>query len=590
MKQESAHSDYQTTIPALFQKTVSEMGGSSAFRFERDGEWQTLTWNDYAQRAQAVAGGLKKRGLSKGDHVVLLTKNSPEFHIFDMALMIIGAIPVSVYNSPSVRPLAHIIKDSQAKASFVNDPVFAERMVKAINMVTSDHLLITATSDEPPFENAVRYEDLIADEPVDLAQSAADIEPSEVAVMLYTSGTSGTPKGVPLTHANLAYAAFTFSDRSGVPLQGKRQLSYLPMAHIGERFATHYAHVASGSEVTTCPEMSELHRFIAATHPHMLFGAPRMWEVLHERITTDLSSDPERSMAFHAAVEASSAESAETASRQPNHVIEDVLAEYGLDQIQIAIVGSAPLPEHIHRFWLACGLPLADYYGQTETSGMGSWDPHDITLGTVGKPLKYTQMRISELGEIEISGPGVFSGYYKNPEKTEEAFTSDGWYRTGDLGRFDEEGRLIYIGRMNDMIVPTSGHNVSPIEIEAQIASHPWVSYACLVGTGRPHVGAVIVLNREIVSDWLTDHNIEVAADGDIADIDPVTQEIDDHLSKVNTDLPGAERVRSRIIVADEWALDSPTLTPTGKMKRSGVLSRYAAEIDAMYSPERSSL
>lgn len=586
MRQTPDRSDFYTTIPSLFQTTVSKMKGASAFRFEHDGQWQSLTWEDYAQRAQAVASGLKNRGISEGDHVVLLTKNSPEFHIVDMALMLIGAIPVSVYNSPSVRPLAYILEDSQAKASFVNDPVFAERMIKAREMVDRKHLLITDLPEDAPIQDAVRYEELLTDTPIDLNESVTERKPSDVAVMLYTSGTSGTPKGVPLTHANLAYAAFTFSDRSGVSLQGKRQLSYLPMAHIGERFATHYAHVASGSEVTTCPEMTELHRYIASTHPHMLFGAPRMWEVLHERITTDLLSDPERSKAFQAAVEAVSEKAASPQARQ---LIQDVLAEYGLDEIQIAIVGSAPLPEHIHKFWLACGLPLADFYGQTETSGMGSWDPQDITLGTVGKPLKHTEMRISELGEIEISGPGVFSGYYKNAEKTHEAFTSDGWYRTGDLGQFDEEGRLIYIGRMNDMIVPTSGHNVSPIEIEAQIARHPWVSYTCLVGTGRPHVGAVIVLNRQLVSDWLADRNVEIA-DQDLAEIDLVVQEVDDHLAAVNADLPGAERVRSRVIVADEWTLDSPTLTPTGKMKRSGVLSRYAEQIEAMYTAERSKI
>ena len=566
---------------SAFQQTVAEMGDAPAFGFESNDQWHTLSWNDYASQALAVAAGLRKYGINKGDRVILLTKNAPEFHVFDMALMLVGAIPVSVYNTPSVRPLAHILKDAGATACFVNDIDFAKRMVKAIEASELDPLMIINSPEAATIHGAVDYRSLIEETPLDLSICSNGAAASDIAVMLYTSGTSGPPKGVPLTHSNLVYAVDTFSRRSGVPLGKKRQLSYLPMAHIGERFATHYAHIASGSTVATCPDIGDLHRYLKETRPHMLFGAPRMWELLYDRIVTELLSTPDRSETFHAAIEQSAQGVATTAEKD---LIQDVLAEYGMECIEVAIVGSAPLPQQVHRFWLACGLPLADYYGQTETTGMGSWDPHDITLGTVGKPLDGTEIRISDIGEIEISGPGVFSGYYNKPEKTQEAFTTDGWYKTGDLGRFDDQKNLIYQGRMNDMIVPTSGHNVSPIQIESLLTKHPFVSYACLVGTGRPHVGAVIVLNTQTLAQWLSEQGLSV---NDVANSDVVAKEIDDHIAEINAELPGAERVRSRVLVTDDWDLDSATLTPTGKMKRVGVEARYADEIEAMYDLKR---
>lgn len=565
---------------SLFRDSVSNRGGSSALRYEIDGGWRTLKWAEYGRRAASFAAGLQNLGVKKGDHVILLIRNRPEFHIADVGAMLIGAVPVSVYNSPSVERLADIMEDCSAVACIVDEPAFCDRVLAAAGLHGLDPAIIAVhpgTATEAP-GRVTAFADLLDMHPLALDDCAQQVGPSDTALMLYTSGTSGPPKGVPLTHRNLVFAVRTFGQRSGVPLSGKRQLSYLPMAHIGERFATHYAHIASGSEVTCCPDMAALYRILADTRPHMLFGAPRLWELLHARVTDELKEDPAVAAAFEQAL---SRRRTGPPHPRDDALIRSVLTRFGLDKIQVAIVGSAPLPLHIHEFWLACGLPLADYYGQTETTGMGSWDPNNIVPGTVGRPLEGMEMRISTDGEIEVRGPALFSGYYKDAEKTARSFTVDGWFRTGDSGRFDDAGNLIYGGRRNDVVVPTSGHNVSPSPIESALSRHYLVAYVCVVGTGRPHVGAVIVLDTNAATEWVRSRGIP--AGERIEDVPELHSEIHAWIAEVNADLPGAERLRSHVLVTDTWDLDSTVLTATGKMKRAGVAGRYAGLIEAMY-------
>lgn len=570
---------------SLFRDTVSTHGSSSALRYEVGGAWQTIDWAEYGRRAASFAAGLRNLGVRKGDHVVLLMRNRPEFHFADVGAMLIGAVPVSVYNSPSVERLADIMEDCSAAACVVDESAFLDRVLAAADLRGLAPKVIAVHLGTVSPGRVTDYAELLAEDPLALDACAEQVAAADTAVMLYTSGTSGRPKGVPLSHSNVVFAVRTFGQRSRVPLSGKRQLSYLPMAHIGERFATHYAHIASGSEVTCCPDMADLHRVLAETHPHMLFGAPRMWELLHARVFGELQKDPEAAAAFEQALLRGRTG---LSNAGDDAAVRSVLARFGLDEILVAIVGSAPLPGHVHEFWVDCGLPLADYYGQTETTGMGSWDPHDITTGTVGRPLDGMEVRITAEGEIEVRGPAVFSGYFNDAEKTRHSFTSDGWFRTGDSGRFDDAGNLIYGGRRNDVVVPTSGHNVNPSHIESTLSRHPLVSHVCVVGTGRPHVGAVIVLDVDAATEWLAYRGIEVPAGGRLEDVPEVRDEIDARIAELNADLPGAERLRTRVLVADGWDLDSDVLTATGKMKRSGVAARYAGLIDAMYAPETS--
>jgi long-chain acyl-CoA synthetase len=568
------------TLVSLFTSSVRKCADDPAIRFLRDGEWRTITWNDYGERAASFAAGLAVIGVRRGDHVLLLVRNSPEFFVADVACMLIGAIPISVYNSPNPERLRHVLKDAVPRACVVEDAGFLGQLEQAKSASDRPRVvginLGSANGDEPSFDDLARAD------PLDLDECVNAVSQDDTAVMLYTSGTSGPPKGVPLTHRNLVHAVETFSRRSQVNLRGKRQLSYLPLAHIGERFATHYLHLASGAEVACCSDLSKLPSALQAVHPHMFFGAPRMWEKLHLEILDELRDRPDRLAALEA----------ELVARSPfrpqdgppaSGPIRDALAGRGLDEVEIAIVGSAPLPRHVHDFWLRCGLDLADFYGQTETSGMGSWEPHDIVLGTVGRPLQWAQIKISDAGEILHRGPLVFPGYYNRPEENAQAFDDQGWFRTGDLGRFDDSGNLIYLGRRNDMLIPTSGHNVSPIPLETTIARNALVAHVCAVGTRRPHVSALVFVDSDEARRWLAQQGLALGENEPVAEHPDVRAAIRRTIDDLNADLPGAERIRSWRVLDDPWAPDSQVLTPTGKMRRAGVEQRYAAVIDEMY-------
>jgi long-chain acyl-CoA synthetase len=546
----------EETLLAALARTVAEQGTSPALRWQDGGREGQMTWGEYADRAASVAAGLRELGVGRGDHVVLLLRNRPEFYWVDTACMLLGAIPVSVYLSPAIDRLADAIERCGAVACVAENRAFLDRVRAALPACATARPRLIGVDDDTAAPDVVPIADLYRPPPEDLEHAVASARPSDTVCMLFTSGTTGQPKGVPLTHANLRFAAETLSRRMGVSLAGRRQLSYLPMAHIGERLATHYLHMVQGSVVTCCPDLGELPEMLKSTRPHMLFGAPRMWERLYERVLAAVDGGADRRV---------------------------VLEATGLGEIDVAIVGSAPLPRHVHQFWLDAGLPLADCYGQTESCGMGAWDPHDIAPGTCGRPFDGMELRIGDAGEIHLRGPAVFGGYYQDPVATSRVLDPDGWYHSGDLGRLDEQGNLVLVGRTNDVVLPTSGHNVSPAPIEGELRRIPCIGHAVVIGDGRPHLTAVLALDPETAPTWASDHGRPGASLAELA-VDPELRGVVEvRVAALNEALPGAERIRRFVIVPEAWTLDSDLLTPTGKLRRSGVTARYADVIDGMY-------
>jgi long-chain acyl-CoA synthetase len=546
------------TLVAALARTVDRHGGSPALRWQQDGAWHGMTWAEYGARAAAVAAGLRDLGVSRGDHVVLLLRNRPEFYWVDTACMLLGAVPVSVYLSPAVDRLAEAIDRCGAVACVAENGVFLSR-VRAALAVTAARPRLIGVDPDTAAPDVVPLAGLYGSAPVDLTAAASTARLSDRVTMLYTSGTTASPKGVPLTHANLRFATETLGRRMGVSLTGRRQLSYLPMAHIGERLATHYLHLVQGSEVTCCPDLAAFPATLAATRPHMLFGAPRMWERLYQTVT------------------------ARTGDRPDPDVVTAVLDDLGVGEIDVAIVGSAPLPPYVQRFWIDAGIPLADCYGQTESCGMGAWDPHHIVPGTCGKPFDGMELRLAEDGEVQVRGPAVFDGYHEDAEATARAFDGDGWYRSGDLGHLADDGNLVLDGRKNDVLVPTSGHNVNPTPLEAELRRIPGIGHAVVVGHGRPHLTAVLALDPETAPAWAAEAGIVAATLADVAADPRMRAAVEERVAALNEGLPGAERIRDFVIVPEVWQTDTAVLTPTGKLRRRGILDAYSAQIDALY-------
>jgi len=595
------------TITTAFAATVAARPDVVALRAGAGADAPTLTWRDYADGAGRIAGGLAGLGLRPGERVALMLRNRPEFHVVDMGILLAGATPVSLYNSSPPDRIAYVVDHAGARLAIVED-VFLDRFTAARALLSGlEKVIVVGTAPRlatgAPGDLAL--DDLLAAPPVDLDSAAAATGTEDLATIIYTSGTTGDPKGVMLTHGNLTFAVDTYRTVLGRSLEGLRQISFLPMAHIAERLATHYFHVCEGSDVTTCDDLTALVPTMVTVQPEWFFSAPRLWEKLRGALEAMVAADPARAEAFPAlralgwevflaerdAGGAAPALAGEWADARQRHVT-PLLEKVGLGHVLIALTGAAPIARGTSEFFLSLGVPLSEVWGMSETAGLGTWSPHRVVPGTVGRPVPGVEIRLVPVadggvvdgeGEILVRGPCVFGGYLHDPERSTEALDAGGWLHTGDIGRFDEDGNLSIVDRLKDIIVPSSGHNVSPARLEAVLKECPLVGQACVVGDGRAHVAALVVPDPEMARVWAARHELGDAPLAVVAAHPDFRAEIDAFVAAVNGTVPPAERIVAFAVVAEEWLPDSDVLTPTAKLKRRAVNTRYAAVIDALY-------
>ena len=420
--------------------------------------------------------------------------------------------------------------------------------------------------------------------------------PEDVATIIYTSGTTGAPKGVLHTHRATTICVAMLAELWG-SLQGFRCISYGPMAHIAERSVSHYANLTMGTVVHSCHDLADLPAVMAEIHPDWWFCAPRMWEKLQTGIEALTADDPARAEAFRSAralgaeVRALRAAGrpvgdalAEDWARARRDVIQPLLAPFGLDKVRIAATGAAPTKRDTHEFFLDCGVPVCENYGQSECPVITS-APADVAVpGTAGKPFPGVELRLAEDGEILARGPHVFAGYLDDPKATAEVLDPDGWIHTGDLGILDEQGNLKVVDRKNEIIICSSGHNMSPVQMEAKLKESPLVAQACVVGHGRPFVVALLVLDPEAAASFARREGLDGLSLPDLARHPAVLTAVDHDVAVANDGFPRAEQVRAFRLLDEEWPVDSELLTPTAKLKRRGLLARFQTVIDELYA------
>jgi long-chain acyl-CoA synthetase len=580
------------TITAAFAATVAARPDAVALRAGAGENAAVLTWAQYADAACRMAAGLRSAGLRPGERVGLMLRNRPEFHVADLGVLLAGGTPVSIYNSSPPDRIAYVLDHAEARFAVVED-AFAERSTAARALLLALETVIAVGDD---VDGDVRFADLLGAAPVDLDSAAAAVGPDDLLTIIYTSGTTGDPKGVMLTHANLTFAVDTYRTVLGRSLEGLRQVSFLPMAHIAERMATHYFHVCEGSDVTTCADLAALVPTMAAVQPEWFFSAPRLWEKLQGALEAMAAADPARAEAFAAARAlgwqvfraerdggaAAAALAAEWAEARRDHVT-PLLETVGLGRVLIALTGAAPMPRATSEFFLSLGVPLSEVWGMSETSGLGTWSPHHIVPGTTGRPVPGVEIRLGADDEILVRGPCVFGGYLHDPERTAEALDGDGWLHTGDAGRFDADGNLSIVDRLKEIIVPSSGHNVSPARLEARLKECPLIGQACVVGDGRPHVAALLLPDPDLARVWAAAHDLAGAPLADISADLRFRAEVEAFVAGINATVPPAERIAAFAFLGEEWLPDSEVLTPTAKLKRRAIALRYAAVIDGLY-------
>jgi len=586
------------TICSEFLRLIEERPTEPALRCRLDDGWRTYSWADYGERAARVAAGLRRLGLARGELVAILCRNRPEFHFLDVGTLLAGGTPFSLYNSSPPEQIAFALGHSRAAVLVVEDRAFLDRVEQVRDRLPQLRHIVVIDPGDDPLDGAVALADLTDGPGVDLAEAAARVRPEDALTVIYTSGTTGAPKGVILSHHNMCYAVEADSRASGLSMAGLRQLSYLPMAHIGERFVTHYLHILGGTFVTTCADLAQLPVLMAEVRPQWWFSAPRLWEKLRAGVEASLLAEPAAKREFDEALELGWRAHRLTNDGQPlpdeldrawskarTEVVSPVLARIGLADVVLAITGAAPLAPETLRFFVSCGVNVSDVYGSSETSGFMAWSPNHVVPGTSGKPLPGLEMRIAEDGEVLVRAPSVFHGYLRDPERTREALTEDGWYHTGDIGRWDADGNLSIIDRKKEILVPASGHKVSPVLLESAVKREcPLVGQACAIGDARPYLSMIAVLDPDLAPAWAREHGLEALDLAGLADSPEIADQLGAAIARVNGELAPAERIRSWTILADPWLPDTDLLTPTAKLKRRGVHARYAAEIEKMYS------
>ncbi len=562
-----------------------------------DGGWNVWTMQEFADQVARCAAGLAAVGLGTGDRMLLMMRNRPDFHWFDAAAQFLRATAVSIYNSSSPEEIEYLAGHAEARVAIVEDAGFLERILKVRSGLPAlERIYVIEPPDGPLPEGVYEAGALLGDDHADLDVLAASTDPNDIATLIYTSGTTGPPKGVMISQYNIVYTievlerSIDFDD-----FVGMRVVSYLPMAHIAERAVSHYQSMMLGYSVYCCPDANQLTTYLKEVHPQLAFGVPRVWEKIYNGVNAALAGDPDRKAQFddgvNAAIEIrrSSPDGDFTDEQQAtldfldSVAFANVRALVGLDAIELAITGAAPIPVPVIEWFNAIGVPLAEIYGMSETTGPMTFSPERPKIGTVGRGCHGMEVRIADDGEVICRGGNVFQGYFKQPDKTAETIV-DGWLHSGDIGEIDDEGYITIVDRKKELIITSGGKNISPANLEAALKTIALVGQAAAIGDARKFVSAILVLDPEATAVWAKSHGKESLSLAELAADPEVIAAVQAGVDEVNEQFAQVEQIKKFTLVGEEWMPDSDMLTPTSKLKRRGVNARYADEIEAMYA------
>jgi long-chain acyl-CoA synthetase len=583
------------TVAQAFRITAAQRAGDVAIRTKDDAF--TITWGELRERVDALAGGLAKLGVQRGDTVALMLSNRPEFHLCDLAAMMLGATPFSIYNTYSSEQIGYLLSDADAKIAICEQQYLAQVLEARAAAPRLEHVIVV--DGEAPAGTLALADVEGSNADFDVEASVARLRGDDVLTLIYTSGTTGPPKGVQLIHRNLLAAIEGLDELIEFPEDG-RVISWLPAAHIAERNAHHYLPIVFGLQITCCDDPRQVLSYLPEVRPSWFFAVPRIWEKLKAGLETMLAAQPDdqqqrtqaaldaalRKVRLEQAGEEVPRELAEQVREADEQIFAGLRAMLGLDQVESINVGAAPTQVEVLEFFHAIGLPLSELWGMSETCGAGSVNPVEkIKIGTVGPPAPGVQIKLADDGEVLVKSDVVMAGYRNQPEKTKEAFTDDGWLRTGDIGEFDDDGYLKIVDRKKELIISAAGKNMSPANIEATLKSaSPLIGQACCIGDARPYNTALIVLDPDFAPAWAATQGIEDATLQTLAHEERVTAAVQEGVDAANSKLARVEQIKRFQIVEGDWLPSGDELTPTMKLKRKPIAQKYAASIETMYS------
>ncbi|MGF9755363.1 AMP-dependent synthetase/ligase [Microvirga sp. 0TCS3.31] len=593
-------------MPATVRRAAETYGDAPAFSDKFDvpeGEtWSTITWTETWDLTRRVAAALIDLGVEPGDPVAIMAANRTAHTLADYGAMTAAAVPMSIYNTLAQDQVAFIAGESRPVVVVLEDHDRYQRWERALDEVDSiRHLVMLSDADRVDDPRVMTWPDLLArgDDTGPVDERMERITPDLPATFLYTSGTTGNPKGVVLTHHNVMYEAVSTLDAGG--LHGpQRTISYLPLAHIAERILATYAPPFLGSHVHAIPDPAGLLGALGEVHPTAFFGVPRVWEKIRTGISAKLAEDPDPAnqklvtdamaagLAWTQAHEYGNEmtpEVEEAFARADEAILAFLRLLLGLDQVQWAASAAAPMPLEVAKFMGGLGVRVYDVYGMTETTGaFTSNGPDAFKLGTVGRPNPGVEVRLAEDGEILCRGPVNTPGYYKQEAATRNLLDEDGWIRTGDIGTVDEDGFYSVVDRKKELIITSAGKNIAPSNIENYLKESPIVGHAMALGDGQSYVVAILTLDGEIAPLVAARLGLEFTDLADLSAKPEIRAMAQAAVDKANERLSRPEQVKAWELLPDEWTAESEELTPTLKLKRRVVKTKYADVVDKLYT------
>ncbi|MDQ4148745.1 MAG: long-chain fatty acid--CoA ligase, partial [Actinomycetota bacterium] len=566
--------------------------------------WRSISFREFDETAREVAHGLLSLGLGKGDFVSLLSSNRPEWHIADVAVLMCGGATVPVYITNSPPQVAHVVGHSESTIAIVEDDVQLAKIMETLPDLPKLKTIVViepgaGSSDERVLsldklrESGRRHAEGGSSE---LEERIKSIKPEDLATVVYTSGTTGPPKGVMLTHGGFAWTLHSVGGLLGFRDCEERMVSYLPLSHIFERLASDWGGICFGFEIWFSESVDKLRENLKECEPTFFVGVPRVYEKFYSGVKGRYETHEKKEL-IAKAVKASLERVELQQAGKPvplglrlkcklfdKLIFSKTRHELGMRHCRFAITGAAPIMPEVIKFIHALGIDLVEAYGQTETNAPTAvTPPGKARIGTVGPPIPGLELKFDEEGEILVRGPNVFKGYYKDPEATAEAFTEDGFLRTGDLGELDDHGYLRITDRKKDIIITAGGKNIAPQEIEGRLKTSPLISQAVIIGDGRPFVSALLTLDADAVTAWAKERGVEF---GDVADLSAdttVLKAIEAEVERVNESLARAEQIKRWTVLPHDFTQDAEEITPTLKVRRKTITERYGDVIESMY-------
>ncbi|HZY62254.1 MAG TPA: long-chain fatty acid--CoA ligase [Edaphobacter sp.] len=577
---------------------VTRRGDKKAMMWQdADGAWKPISSAELYGRVRALAEAFKGWGLRKGDRVIILSENRWEWAVTDFATLAIGGVDVPLYPTLTADQIGYMLRDSGAKVAVVSSREQYEKLTRAGDLPDLEHVVVM---DKGDFSNAESFAALMEGAQAKQQHDAEFdamvkvVRGEDLATIIYTSGTTGEPKGVMLTHGNMASNLnvstdpFNFSERDSC-------ISFLPLSHVTARHLD-YAVMCNDATVAYCPKFDLLPEAMQALRPTIFVAVPRVYEKIRQAVEGKSAHSPVKSKILKWALATGKAHRQQTLEgktpacvswKVANKLVFSKIREAFGGRVEVFIAGGAPLGMDTAGWFADAGIRIFEGYGLSETSPVIALNyPNAHKIGTVGKPLPNVQCRLAQDGELEVKGPSVFDGYWKKDQETRDTFTPDGWFKTGDIGKLDEAGFLSITDRKKELLKTSGGKLIAPQPIENKLKANTLVAQAAMVGDKHKFACVLISPNFTALESWAKGQGITAGDRAALVKDPKVVKLYREIVDKVNSELPSYESMKRVYVVPDEWSLEEGELTPSMKLKRRVIEKKYEREIAQFYADE----